>query len=370
MVELLLALLAFPIIWPFIAKKIWHRDISWSEVGLNILGIVILVTLTIAAGRHGQTADREVWNGEIVSKKRDHDSYVESYSCNCTSYSCGTAKSPRTCTRCQTCYRTHYTVEWYATANFGGERLRRIRLDYLDRLSRSVYNSPDPLIYKNCEPGQHASLENTYTNYVKAVPESLFNTVVKGQAYQDKIPEYPRVYGIYRFDRVINVDSSVEPNVVAELNNRLNETLKTLGPEKQVNVIVILTEIDDPSYRHVVENAWVGGKKNDVVVFIGLDGMEVTWADVMTFALNKGNELFHVTLRDTLLEEQTLSVEHVVDAVDSNIYNLYDRVQMADFEYLKGEIRPPDWVIIFAAILAVGGSIGLSFVMRNVRIGH
>lgn len=370
MVELLFGLLIFPIIWPFIAKKIWHNEISWQEVAINVLGIVVLVTLTVAAGRHGQTADREVWNGEIVSKKREHDSYVESYSCNCTSYSCGTSKSPRTCTRCQTCYRTHYTVEWYATANFGGERLRKIRLDYLDRLSRSVYNSPDPLIYKNCESGQHASLENTYTNYVKAVPDSLFNTVLENQVYEDKVPEYPRVYGIYRFDRVINVDSTVPPEVIKDLNDRLNESLKTLGPEKQANVIVILTEIDDSSYRHVVENAWAGGKKNDVTVFIGLDGTTVTWADVMTFALNKGNELFHVTLRDALLESDTLDPEHVADVVDRNINQLYDRVQMADFEYLKDEIRPPTWVMMFAIFLAVGGSIGLSFVMRHVRIGH
>ena len=45
----------------------------------------------------------------------------------------------------------------------------------------------------------------------------------------------------------------------------------------------------------------------------------------------------------------------------ANIEKHYKKMNMEDYEYLKDNIEPPTWVLILAAIVSIGGSIGLTF---------
>ena len=79
-----------------------------------------------------------------------------------------------------------------------------------------------------------------------------------------------------------------------------------LGKKKQANIYVVFTQFDR-DYRHSFENIWNGGNKNDVVVFLGVskdqkqnEKYKLEWADVMTFAFNKGNEELQVRLQADL----------------------------------------------------------------------
>lgn len=366
--EGLLLLLMFPIIWPFIAKKIWGKEITWTELGINVGGIALIITGLWFAGTHGQMADVEIWNGKIAAKDRVHGTYEDPYDCNCRQVCSGSGKNKSCSNTCDTCYETRYTVEWTARALYGGS-LDYITFDKLDTTSRSVYNAPDPQSYVNCVVGEPASKENAYSNYIKAVPDSLFNTATTSTAYADQIPTYPRVHNLYRYNRVINVGSGIDGSVLNDLNNRLNQELIELGSMKQVNLIVIVTGITDPSFRYAVENAWIGGKKNDATVFIGVDGNEIVWTDVMTFAGNKGNELYHVTLRDMLMSLKTFNSAAVAASIVTTTAAKYDRVTMEEFEYLKEQISPPTWVIVLAGIISVFGSILVSYIMTKVDIG-
>jgi len=216
-----------------------------------------------------------------------------------------------------------------------------------------------------------ASLPQSYTNYVKAVPDSLFNNQSKlvQQQYAGKIPTHPNVFNFYHYNRVINIGSSISSTDQKTTNVLLNEELRTLGPSKQVNIVVILTSIQDPSYRFAVENNWIGGKKNDVVVFVGLDKNQIVWADVMTWALNKGNEMFHVTLRDDILDLKEFNPTTFVPVVIGDTKKLYDRPHMKDFQYLEDQIEPPTWVIWLAIALSIGCSIGLTIVFHKYELG-
>ena len=79
-----------------------------------------------------------------------------------------------------------------------------------------------------------------------------------------------------------------------------------LGKKKQANIYVVFTQFDR-DYRHSFENIWNGGNKNDIVVFLGVskdqkqnEKYKLEWADVMTFAFNKGNEELQVRLQADL----------------------------------------------------------------------
>lgn len=345
-------------------KFVLRTTFNWKELAVSVVVVSILVVATIQLGKYGQTQDTEVWNSKITAKKRVQDYWEESYDCNCTTYSCGTSKSPRTCETCQTCYRDHYTVDWFAKSPIG-----KFRFKYLDSGYKSVYKTPDPARYTKCKVGEPASKEFTYTNYVQAVPNSLFHDdSTIAEQYAGKIPGYPRVYDYYRINRVLNVDSKISAEEVKTLNTNLNQELTSLGATKQANIIVILTELDDPNYRYAVENKWQGGEKNDVVIFIGLDDHKITWVDVMTWALNSGNEMFHVTMRDGIIDMKDFDVATLTPFISKTITKLYDRPFMRDYEYLADEIDPPTWVIWLALFFAFGGSALLTFIFHKQEI--
>ncbi len=345
-------LLLFPAFWPVVAW-LWLRDtICWREMLLNIVIILVTVSGVWYAGKYHNMSDTEIWNGEITRKHRDHGSYVVSYPCNCRS----TGKT----TTCSTCHQTHYTVDWDAESTAG-----HIDLDHADWTSAAVYLLPDPPQYKNCQPGQPASVEHDYTNYVKAVPESLFHLNPALNQYEKMVPAYPRVFNYYHINRVLSVGAKID---TVPLNEMLNERLRPLGPKKQVNFVVILTEIDDPNYRLAVENAWLAGKKNDLIIYIGLDSEKITWADATVWIHNDGNEMTAVVVRDALNALGTYDAAKVADILSGVAMEQYKRPKMEHFEYLLDEIDPPLWVVILALLLSIGGSLGLTYYFHTHEV--
>jgi len=341
-----------PLCWLIVAKIWLHTSINWTEFGINVVVIVILTTATIQISKWGATSDTEVWNGQVTKKEIVDDYYQTSYDCNCSNtYDSKGNVSGETC---QTCYTDHYTREYNGHSTVGNWTFASIDSEW--RMRRDSFGPPAS--YTKCKVGEPASIEHGYTNYVQAVPDSLFHDdgTTASEAFLGQIPAYPRVHDFYRINRVLNVGSTVTAAEVKDINTKLNYSLKSLGVAKQANIVLILTNIADPTYRYAIEQAWLGGEKNDIVLFIGLDGNKIVWADVMTWALNSGNELFHVKMRDGLMAQETLN-ENLVPYISQTILAHYDRPQMKDYEYLADEIEVPTWVLILASVFAFGGSV-------------
>ena len=347
--ETYLFVMAIPIIWALFAYYMWSVTVTLKETGIQVGIMALLISAVYMAGYISQTSDTEIWNGEVVKKERIHDDYEQSYSCNCRMVSCG---KDCTTSQCDTCYETHYTVDWNGKTTVGN-----VSFKSLDSTSTSVYASKDPQNYLNCKIGEPASIEHSYTNYIKAVPDSLFKA---GSPTKANVPNYPKVHSLYKLNRVLNVGSKIKTK---QLNDYLNNELKKLGKKKQVNIIVLFTNNPNPQYRYDVERSWLGGKKNDVVVLIGTDNNKILWADVMTWALNIGNELFHVKLRDDLTNLDTVG-----QVIIKNVKNHYDRPQMKDFEYLKDSIEPPTWMLYIVFFISIFGSVGLTFYFHKNEV--
>lgn len=357
-------ILLVPFIW-FIFAKIWLRTtFNWTEFAISIGVVTLLVTAVVAGSKWGATQDTEIWNGKVTKKEMVDDYYQTSYSCNCTT-TCSGSGSSRSCSEsCDTCYTDHYTRSYDGYSTVGNWTFDSIDTEW--RMRRDSFGPPAS--YTNCKVGEPAAREHSYTNYVQAVPQSLFHDdSTVAQDFAGKIPSYPRVHSFYKINRVLQV--GVSNTHAREINSRLNQALITLGRSKQANIVVILTDIKDPTYRFAVENAWLGGEKNDVIVIIGLDGDNIVWSDTITWALNDGNELFNVTMRDGVKNLGTMDPDTFVPFVTSTISKLYDRPEMKDYEYLEDEIEPPTWALITAIILAFGGSAGLTFLFHHHEFG-
>lgn len=357
----LLLIICFSLLVPVAVKLFRPHTITWMEMSAHMLVAGLLVLAGWQIGKYAETADTEVWNGQLVSKSREHGSYVRTYQCNCYQ-SCSGSGSSRVCTQiCQTCYENRYTVTWAFDTTIGD-----VTVQHLDRTSRRVYRSPDPELYSRAYEGMPVSREASYTNYIRAANSSLFGQVEGSvlDRFADIIPEYPRVYNLVEIDRVVST-----PGIqgdFGELDRCLDNHLREIGPNKQANIVVVLTD-QGPRFRDVLAHHWQGGKKNDVIVVIGTpDGDSVEWVRTITLADNMRNAGVDVEMRAALLDIGSLSnQEQVGDAIAEVVNDHYERVPMEEFEYLKNEINPPLWAIIILTIVSIGASIGLVILFEH-----
>lgn len=132
-----------------------------------------------------------------------------------------------------------------------------------------------------------------------------------------------------------------------------------LGKKKQVNIIFVVVPTADSSYLHALEEGWLGGKKNDLVVIFGVARYpEVSWVRVMSWTQA---EEVKIGLRDSLQEIGSLERhEEIITKTKELVDKLFVRRPMADFEYLMAGVRPPPWTLITLLIVGIGVSVGLA----------
>lgn len=356
----LLWLLLIPLVLSILSvlwlPKLSRGSMARSDAALfALLGFVLcacVMSLIFYLAKGSQTLDVETLNGYITNKERSHGSYEESYSCNCrrkkVCTGSGKNKSCSDTEECDTCYRTHYTVTWDAYSTLGN-----YRIDKLDRTSRLVYQSPDPEDYTRIRIGEPCSDTHMYTNYVQAVPESLFrpaSETLKAQ-FKDMIPSYPqKIYDRWKINRVLPVRVNVQN--LQEWNDRLSENLKTLGKTKQVNAIIVLVNTSDSNYEYALRDAWISGKKNDVVLIIGATNFpsRAEWVRVLAWT---DNALFKIKLQDNIMALDNLNAENVIGVLSSDISLHYKRKSMKDYAYLDNEIEAPLWLNLTMGLIVL-----------------
>ena len=343
-------ILLFPIIWAWITKMIWPHKICWKELGLQLVIITVVCVGIVAMGRSSAMTDTEVWNDEVVEKTRETVSCEHSYQCNCVTIP--TDSKGGSITTCQTCYDHDNDFDWNVYASTGiGVRINRID-------ERGVKEPPR---WTAARIGGPFSSSRTYTNYIRASSGSLFNdSEFSTEEFAGLIPPYPdKIYDYYRKDSVVSMGVPLKD--FKEWNSAINDINKKLGPKKKVNLSTIFVKSNNSAYIHALEKEWVGGKKNDVVVVFGVPNYpKIDWVRIMSW----DNEHLKANLRANLekfkeLNEDTVQLAPAV--MKANIEKHYKKMNMEDYEYLKDNIEPPTWVLILAAIVSIGGSIGLTF---------
>ncbi len=353
--DTLIWMLLVPIIG---AIEIWwftgHKKENLVPAGIYVLGSCVIVSIAFFAAKGTATADTEIWNGQVTAKNRLHGEYQKPYDCNCytTPRVCTGTGNSRSCSggdrKCQTCYEDRYTVTWNCSTTVG-----KFTIEHLDRSSRSVYQSPDPARWAAISVGDPASKTNTYTNYVQAVPQSLFTPASAGlkQRFANLIPAYPdKVYDFYKVDRFLTPGYS-SPDAPA-WNRDISELLKERGPRKQVNAIVVVAKTADPNYVYALRDAWEGANKNDVVLVIGsAQWPKIDFVEVISWTKR---ELFKTQLRDGVLAIGTIQREPILKVLASQIDTNFERRRMREFEYLQAEIDPPGWLLLVLLFLMVG----------------
>lgn len=345
---------AFGLVIPLGMIIFYPKEITIAELCAHIAAVMLVMFLGYQFGRYVEIADSYVAHGEITGKERVHGWYIETYTCNCST-------SGKT-TVCSTCTREHYTVDWNAFSTIG-----KIDLDYRDSLSRSVYSVPDPKIYKECNEGDPASKKFGFSNYVRAVDNSLFADSVnkdERKKLKTEVTRYPNTYDIYKYDHVVqNTGRSYEA---------LNETLSMLSRKygkEGPNPIVYVVKNLDRDFMRQVEKFWKHGKLNDIVMLVGVDDSDnIVWTDAFSYGKSYRNQDILATVRNYLTDVKKLNTVdkqiEFANAVDG-ILTKYEKTTSKDFEYLKNEVQPSPGVQWFLIIFGLGLSGGLSYLFHQ-----
>lgn len=324
---------------PVIGKLFFHATVTWKEF-LAIVAInSSILAVVIGAGSYHALTDTEIHNGVVTHKHIDKVPCQHSYSCNCRTVSCGKGC---TTTHCDTCYEHSHDWDHVVETTVG-----QIIIDRVDRQGKSV-----PPRWKSVEIGEPASLSHSFTNYIKASPDSLFNlSYLNDESVQ--VPEYPKVFDYYRVNRVLNVsEASIDTQTI---NRELNLHLRTLGAEKQVNLILVFWNHENDKWVDVLKAKWLNGKQNDLIVAIKTKP-DSTIEAVESFGFSKDSSVYYKINREVKSLESATKTDELVNIIVNATKTTFVRQSMEDFKYLEDLIEPPLWVMIFASLLSIFGT--------------
>lgn len=333
-----------PIALAVAGRYLLPNTITWRESAIKAGAACAVLTLGYGLAVMSVTQDIEIVNGAVTGKERNEVSCEHSYRCNCYTTCSTSSDGSQSCTEhCSTCYEHSYDVDWDVLSTIGTFTIDREDRRGIDEPARwTVVKANDPV-----------SRHNSYTNYLKAAPHSLFNTALadaETKRYAGLIPSYPEVYDYYHVSHALDVNAGV-PNI-KDWDSELDLTLRDLGPGKQVNVLAVFVKGQDRSYKHVLERAWIGGKKNDVIVVFGVNGETIEWVDAFTFGKTDGNHMLAVQLRDQLQAlKTTADASAGVKIIRTAVVTHFNRVTMEKYKYLADDAHPSGTVIAWIVIV-------------------
>ncbi len=336
MFETILISLFFPILvvffhYLFIKKT---NRCSMDFLPHSAVTSCVVLVLCVGFGFFAQVADREVRNGEVIGKSQETTSCSHSYPCNCTKDGCSV------------CHRHINDYDWVVKTN----------IPYTFTIARVDEQGRDePARWTSVKIGDPVSDSFTYINYIKGAKKSLFNEGISDIDLKD-VPDYPsNSYDYYHVDRVIGVGV----NVNSEWNKKLQTTLSKIGPKYQVNVIVVVTNKPE-SFSDAIEYKWAGGKKNDVIVVINIEGEDNTIVSAKVISWTP-EQLFKVELRDDIVSGKVFDFDVVLKTIETHIIKNWKRMHMREFSYLQADIDVPMYVIIGSIVVSIISYFGLFY---------
>lgn len=328
------------------------KEISGKELAIIIAALAACAGISVAICYYGNTTDVEAWNGVVTAKQRNTVSCSHSYQCNCYESCTGSGKD-RSCSQvCSTCYEHNHDYDWDVyTSN--GETIT------IEREDRQGVNQP--IRWTRVTIGEPTSVSHKFENFIKGAPGTLFRKTGQMDRFKGSIPSYPKVYDYYHLDRLIDPSGSVRDS--RAWNEQLSQINAKLGHSKQVNAMVLVTT-QPREYYFALEQAWIGGKKNDAVLVVGVDSeMKPIWTEVMAWV---SDESFRINLKEEILNLPRLEREATLSVLEKHISLNFKRKPMHDFEYLKASIVPTTTQWIVSLLIGSMLAIGLTFLFHNV----
>ena len=341
-----LILFTIPALIIFINKYFYKRkEVSLKEnllqFGIQAAMCGILVAVFYGSNVH----DVEILNGRTTDKARVRVSCSHSYDCYCTTDKDGHRS-------CSTCYRHSHDYSWRLYTTVGTINISRVDSQGLR----------EPERWTRAKKGEAVALASSYTNYRKGSADILYPNKELLEKYKNELPKYPsNIYDYHRLNRLVRV-GKINYNF-SGWNKELEEINAELGSLKEVNMVLVITRDKHPEYFNALEHHWLGGKKNDAILVIDVDGdNKINWVKAMALTQDRK---FQSSIADVIQGEDYLS-DNILKTFRAEVEKRYHRKPMSEFAYLKDSIKPSSTQLIIGFILSfIIALIGCHIVNKN-----
>jgi hypothetical protein len=351
------------LMWATGKKVVWWEWIAGTVIGFTMAGAFHWMAMK------GQTDDKETWSGQIVSGRhvaRWQEYYEEAiyrteYYTERESYTyySGSGKNRsshtgyRTVTKSRQVFdhwegrrRWHddtYSLESnistsYSTDNadfykkarsWDGAHPTPGRRTTGEHNSKMIGGDPNDYLIRNTGYVWPVTKLVTFENRIKATP-TVFSYA--------KVPEGMKVFGYPANGNPFSSDRLVGSAAVIDLF-QFDQMNARLGPTKKVNVILVGMGDRDSMSGQWQEAAWIGGKKNDVVICWGGVNTKPTWVRAFGWTESK------LCLRnlETIVLENGVTVA-TLPAIEKEIKLNYVIKDWHKFDYIR--VPAPMWSIV------------------------
>lgn len=337
----LLGVLLVPVLVGVVAFFLSKREDSrWDRITLREFVLMEVIAAGVATGgffyvRHRAIEDIEHWNGAIVDKTSGSESC-----CHC-SQSCDTCTDSEGRTSSCNCHEEcdHNVDYWWGLTLSTGDKLT---IDDCEPNPNAV-----PAAWANARMLEPASAKHTYTNYLKADPDSVLRRGARAE-YLQEIPPFPRIHDFYKVEKVVTHGVRVPP----EWNQGLQKLNSYISDKKQVDIIMVFTRRDDPAWADALEAEWLYGPKNALIIVAGVpDGKTMAWVRVVT--ISRVADL-KVSLRDGLTGKSLADHQAGLALIRREIEGKFERTPLAEYEYLMSAASPPwPWLLGLYTVTAL-----------------
>ncbi len=347
-----------------IGGYLWYRnhEVVWQEwLGASAAGF-LTAGVFHAVAISGMTGDVETWSGQI-EQATHHPRWVERYTVT-HHHSSGTGKNRRTWTTTETKYRTHHE-HWTAkttlddtheiTESFYDEIRNRFGGNLTtEQPHKSGFHSGDRNVYVAYNATGYVypvTTRRSWENRIKAAPSLFSYTKVPTNVAVFPWPTNP---DWRQSDRLLGTAAVLYDIREFDLMN------SRLGPDKHVNVIMVGWRNEGSDIAQWQEAAWLGGKKNDLVLcFGGLTNRAPAWSRVFGWT---ESEICKRNLETILLQAATPN--GMLAAIEKEIRANYKAKDWSKFDYIT--VEPPGWAYVVYVIILAGSQAGLYvFFHRN-----
>ena len=330
----LLGMLFIPVVLAAFAAWRFPDTITWKEFLLQLAVQTAFITGGYYIAKYQSLSSTEHLNGRIIAKTHNSESC-----CHCRTV-CDARDKKGNCTSSHEVCDHIVDYRWDLKTSVGS-----INIDKCEPFAFNV-----PKVWAQARVGEPSSVEHSYQNYLKGDEQSL---LVHKELDQFQVPPFPEIYGFYKVNPVMGPAPANWQDAFREIN-------ADLGASKQVDVTLLVTSVQDPTYAQAVEAQWLYGPKNSLNIVIGVLDGSITWARVVT--ISKVEDL-KIYLRDELQGKKF--TDDIPGIVRIAVKERFHRTAMAEYEYLARNATPSTGWLIGLYILGLLVAAGLSILMHR-----
>lgn len=326
------------------------REFTAFECFFTMVVSTLIAVIMMAIFVWGSMSSVEVLESKIIGKHRETVPCIHSYEV-CS----GSGKNKS----CVTMYEHNHDYDW--VLDVSDSYMGDITIDRVDS-----QGATEPPAYRDAKIGGIAFKNHSYTDFIKANENSLFNHKSEAVELENdpifkKLPSEPRIYGEYKYNRVVvigDVGGGIREKG-REWRKAFDNDLKNLSKKLQANVVVVLSNNLNDSLYHKIIVKWNGGAKNDIILFynIGKDG-KVEWFRSTSFMDGFENNNMH-----SLLRIESLGKDFDMKLYDKTIEIIKNNFHRHSMEQEKAQLdsySAPWWMIGLCLLIGCLSGVFLS----------